>query len=182
MSPCSTTQTPYSLEISSLALEEMQELRCGWYQREGKIFTIQNESIDQILLCSACEVHMLISFSVWSGIAKQDYNSLWLDSVHVATQAVTSFSLWRQLMSNIFRTDKLHTLDKQWPADWMLLFPYSNPSPPIPYPKGLKSLDLNSKITVAWRVTRFIGSVVPILISLFSPLGDFNFTLQQVVM
>jgi hypothetical protein len=55
----------YSSGPSPLALEGMRKLWCRWWQREGNVSAIQNESIYQVHLCSACEVYMLISFSIY---------------------------------------------------------------------------------------------------------------------
>jgi hypothetical protein len=47
--------------LSSLALNGMQKLRTGWWQKEGNIGTIQDKSTDQVCICSVCKVCMLIS-------------------------------------------------------------------------------------------------------------------------
>jgi hypothetical protein len=56
----------------SVALERMWKLRCGWWQREGNISTIQNGSIDRVHLCSSCKVCMLISFRICQALPNRN--------------------------------------------------------------------------------------------------------------
>lgn len=50
--------------IELLVLQRVRILWCGWWQREGKSSAVQIDSLDEVLLWSAYEVCMLISFSV----------------------------------------------------------------------------------------------------------------------
>jgi hypothetical protein len=127
---------------SFVALEGMRKLWCGWWQREGNISTIQNESIDWVHLCSVCKAYMLVSFSICKTLPNRNVIHR-ADPVHITEHrlSVAGFSPQRY----IFKVDIscVHRISSGLLIG-SVAFTHSTSSLPLPRPAGLQSSDPNS--------------------------------------
>jgi hypothetical protein len=124
--------------LSCLALEEMQELWCGWWQRGGNISAIQSWNIDRVLCC-AYEVYALISFSICQVLPSKNM---------VTFRQILSMSEDRGCRSLGLRAliSCVHHLIS---SDLLIgcCFSLFRPLYLVPHPAGLKIGDLNGTCT-----------------------------------
>jgi hypothetical protein len=140
----------------------MRNLWYGWWQREGNVSAIHNESIKQVRRCSVCDLYMLISFSICHLLpdAKKFAEGRFCPC-HRA-QAVSRRHLTAKVaMSNIFRADNgcAHQISNGLLIGCRFLF-FQLPLSPYLVPQGFRAQTHTVVVCVhCLRLSLYSGTV-----------------------